>query len=277
VSLAPGTRLGPYEILSPLGSGGMGEVHRARDTRLSREVAVNALPRDARRRVALARDWAPRPARRGGGRRARAFVPVGPQEDARRDLAGRGVATAAHVPQGQSHARPLCAGWTDDRPHNFRLDATYTTPFKLYFGLQAYAQSGPPLSSVGYFNQIYVSQTQLVPVGSAGRLPTQYEANLSIGYPVRFGPVTVTGLFYVFNLLDKQIITNVDNNWQISRGVNYPKSPGQYNQLFYPPCTAAQASDPAANKCNEQNNVNYGKATSRQAPRLLRAALKISF
>jgi serine/threonine protein kinase len=44
MSLAPGTRLGPYEILSPLGAGGMGEVYRGWDAKLQREVAIKVLP-----------------------------------------------------------------------------------------------------------------------------------------------------------------------------------------------------------------------------------------
>src|ERR1043165_5540637 len=42
--LAPASRLGPYEIVGPLGAGGMGEGYRARDARLGRDVAIKALP-----------------------------------------------------------------------------------------------------------------------------------------------------------------------------------------------------------------------------------------
>jgi hypothetical protein len=44
MALSAGFRLGPYEVLAPLGAGGLGEVHRRRDPRLEREIVANALP-----------------------------------------------------------------------------------------------------------------------------------------------------------------------------------------------------------------------------------------
>ena len=71
MSLSPGTRLGIYEILKPIGAGGMGEVFQARDTRLDRKVAIKVLPaglaRDPERLIRFEREakTAPNCAERG--------------------------------------------------------------------------------------------------------------------------------------------------------------------------------------------------------------------
>src|SRR5437899_584944 len=44
MAIIPGTRVGPYEVVAAIGAGGMGEVYRARDTRLNRDVAIKVLP-----------------------------------------------------------------------------------------------------------------------------------------------------------------------------------------------------------------------------------------
>jgi serine/threonine protein kinase len=62
--LSAGTRLGPYEVLAPIGAGGMGEVYRARDSKLDRDVAIKVLPtalaQDPERLARFERPIAPR-------------------------------------------------------------------------------------------------------------------------------------------------------------------------------------------------------------------------
>ena len=142
-----------------------------------------------------------------------------------------------------------------DRPIDFRVSGFYRTPLNLSVGLQAYVLSGAPLDKTGYFNGAYGSRIQLVQRGSAGRLPTEWDASLTLEYPLRLGPATVTLQAFVFNLFNNQVVTSQDTAW--TYGIPQP----------YPNYDPNQPSD----------NLNYGKATSRQAPRLFRAAARISF
>ena len=63
MSLVASTRLGPYEVLAAIGAGGMGEVYKARDTRLDRTVSIKVLPGEGAQRKALSAEVAPRGAR----------------------------------------------------------------------------------------------------------------------------------------------------------------------------------------------------------------------
>lgn len=67
MTLTPNTRLGHYEIIAPLGAGGMGEVCRARDTRLGREVATKALPSHQSSDPELRPPFEPKDVERGAG------------------------------------------------------------------------------------------------------------------------------------------------------------------------------------------------------------------
>ncbi len=126
----------------------------------------------------------------------------------------------------------------------------------MVLGLQAFAESGAPVERLGYlccgWSAIY-----LVPRGSAGRLPTLWEGNLTLSYPITLGPATVTIQAYVYNLFDNQIVTSVDERWTVGPPDGYP----------------ATIYDPR----QPSNNPEYGKATSRQAPRFFRAAVRVSF
>jgi hypothetical protein len=144
-----------------------------------------------------------------------------------------------------------------DRPHAFRLDGYYVTPFHLSVGFQAYARSGAPLDMIGYFNQRYGGAIYLEPRGSAGRLPAEWDASLTLEYPIRMGAATVTLQAYLYNLFNNQMRTQQDMRWTIYQPNGYPDT-------IYDPNQAP-------------NNPNYGLVTARSDPRLFRAAVRVSF
>lgn len=144
-----------------------------------------------------------------------------------------------------------------DRPHRFRLDGYWRTPWRLLVGFAGEVATGAPLDRLGYFNQTYVSSIFLLPRGSAGRLPTLWTTQATLEYPISLGPVIVSLRAYVFNVFNKQIATSKDEDWSLNASGNYP------NDVFDP---------------NQPNsNPGYGNVTGRSDPRLLRAAVKIAF
>jgi hypothetical protein len=144
-----------------------------------------------------------------------------------------------------------------DRPHQARLDGYCVTPFRLALGLQTWVRSGPPLNRYGYFNGGFPPVVQLDPRGSAGRMPAEWDANVTLGYPIRIGPLTVTLQAYVFNVFNNQIRTDQDMAWSDEQPPGYPDT------IFDPD--------------QPQTHEEYGKILTRSDPRLFRAAVKISF
>lgn len=129
-------------------------------------------------------------------------------------------------------------------------------------GLQGFVQSGAPINKLGYFNtssNVFGSPIQLVPRGEGGRLPTVWEANLTLGFPIAVGPLTVTAQAYLFNVFNNQIEIQRDDNYTT-------RAPAGYPATLYDPDVPS----------NNQNQ-SYGKIVLRQDPRLFRAALRVSF
>jgi hypothetical protein len=138
-----------------------------------------------------------------------------------------------------------------DRPHTFQLGATYLTPFGLTAGLSTHVRSGPPRSKAEYFNRFYTQEIFGERRGTAGRAETQYEANVSLAYEFKAGPVTVAPRVTVFNLLNRQGETRVSDAFN--------------------PNGAFDANG------NAIQHPNYGKILQRQEPRLVRVSMRLSF
>ena len=166
-----------------------------------------------------------------------------------------------------------------DRPNQGRIDAVYNAPWGLSAGLQFYVRTGTPTSIGGFYNGGYTQELYLDQRGYAGRLPTDYEMNLSLGYNFVVGPVTVTPQAYAFQLLNRQTITAINTAFNPSGTfVTDPASPFYGQAGVQPGTTGPNGNDCPANApapCTD--NQNYRKTTAQTAPRQFRFALKVTF
>ena len=138
-----------------------------------------------------------------------------------------------------------------DRPHALQLSATYLAPFGLTAGFTGYVRSGPPRNKLLFFNDGYDGQLYAVRRGFVGRAATQYEINLAVGYEFPIGPMRVTPRLYVYNLLNRQGETRIQDDFNPT---------GDFDAAG-----------------NDIQHVDYGKILQRQDPRLLRVAVRVSF
>jgi hypothetical protein len=128
---------------------------------------------------------------------------------------------------------------------------------------------------LGWFNTIYPAHLNLVTRGTAGRLPTDYDMSLSLAYDLTVGPVTITPMLTVFNLLNRQTANDVLQNFnEGGTFVTNPDSPF-YGQAGVEPGTSDDC--PASTPAPCTDTPDYRKVTQRLTPRLLRVALKITF
>ena len=167
-----------------------------------------------------------------------------------------------------------------DRPHQFRVDAVYNAPFGLSAGVQFYVRSGVPTSRLGYYNGFYPDLLYLDTRGTAGRLPTEYEVNLSLAHNFNIGPATITPQLYLFNLLNRQTVISTDQRYNFNGAYVTNKTSPFYGQAGIEPGTTDPTTGitcPASASAPCTDNADYRKATARVGARLLRAALKLSF
>ncbi len=164
-----------------------------------------------------------------------------------------------------------------DRPHQFRVDAVYQAPFGLNVGLQAYVRTGQPTNRLGWFNTFYPDLIYLDQRGSDPRLPTDYEANLSLAYELKVGPVTITPQLYIFNLLNRQVVTGIDEAFNPNGSFVTNTSSPFYGQYGVEPGTAGPDGTVCTASVPCSDNVDYRKANVRGAGRSIRVALKATF
>ena len=114
---------------------------------------------------------------------------------------------------------------SNDRRNQFKISGLYVTPFKLQIGLTGYYRTGTPWTRMGYSDAYGRYEFFLTPRGAEGRMPSTYEADLHLGYPLAVGPVDVNLLCDIFSLFNAQRAIILDQRWGFQEADNASPTP----------------------------------------------------
>jgi hypothetical protein len=109
---------------------------------------------------------------------------------------------------------------SNDRTHQFKFYGSYTVPTGVAHGLDigfgTHWTSGTPLTAMGYAGSYRNYEYYLTPRGSLGRGPSDWEADVHLGYPIALGPGHVNVILDVFNMLNRQHKTALDQRYNLN-------------------------------------------------------------
>ena len=132
---------------------------------------------------------------------------------------------------------------SNDRRHQFKASGIYNTPWKLSIGVSAYWRSGTPVTRYGYSSAYRRYEFFLTSRGAEGRTPSNYDADVHLGYPIAFGGSHLNILLDVFNLLNTQRAVLLDQRYDFQEGdstLTTPANPNYLKPIVRTPATSAR-------------------------------------
>jgi hypothetical protein len=132
---------------------------------------------------------------------------------------------------------------SNDRRNQFKVSGVYNTLWNLSFGLSAYWRSGTPLTRYGYSDGYGRYEFFLTTRGAEGRTPSNYDADVHLGYPIGLGRARLNLLLDVFNILNAQRPVLLDQRWGFQESDNAsptPVNPGYLKPVLRTAPTSAR-------------------------------------
>ena len=109
---------------------------------------------------------------------------------------------------------------SNDRRHQLKASGTYNTPWKLSIGVAAYWRSGSPVTRYGYSDAYRRYEFFLTPRGAEGRTPSNYDADVHLGYPIAVHNSQLNVLLDIFSILDTQRAVLLDQRYGFQESDN---------------------------------------------------------